>query len=244
MNNSSILIQDYGIMILKKDSILYHTSDISLLDINNRNKFFLFCSFHPYDYEGINSKYVNIIKLKKDVKLFFMVSNLQINKSKKRIDSAFFNFFNENKKNLLNVDKNKIIKFVNILNHTKLDGWFSSIEDKIGIEVALLNNKKMFECIGANNFNSNWNFEIANNNNNSYINIGTKYKICTIEQPVILIINEKFRDNIKKFIKRISSNKFKITTIVEIVLQNAIILYFDENNKNRDINNIINKYIK
>ena len=68
MNNSKIRIKDYGIMILKKGCILYHTSDNSLLDINNKNIDFLFCSFHPYDYEGINSKYVNIIKLKIDIK--------------------------------------------------------------------------------------------------------------------------------------------------------------------------------
>jgi hypothetical protein len=47
-------------------------------------------------------------------------------------------------------------------------------------------------------------------------------------------IKVKFRDNIKKFIKRISSKKFKPTTIVEIVLHNSIILYFDENNKTKD----------
>jgi hypothetical protein len=61
-------------MILKKDSILYHTSEIKL--INLKEKPFLFCSFHPSDYESYNSKYINIIKLKKDVKLFFMIGNI------------------------------------------------------------------------------------------------------------------------------------------------------------------------
>jgi len=244
MNNSKINIKDYGIMILKKDSILYHTSDNSLLDINNKNIDFLFCSFHPYDYEGINSKYVNIIKLKKDIKLFFMVSELKINKSNKRIHSAFSNFFNKDKKNLSIINNNKITEFANKLNHTKLDGWFSSIEDKSGIEVALLNNKNLYECIGANNFNSNWNFIYENNNNKSYINIGKKYKICTNEEPAILIINEKFKNNIEKYKKRISSENFIPTTIVEIVLYNAIILYFDKNNQTQNINNIINKYLK
>lgn len=65
MNSSDIIIKDYGIMILKENSLLYHTSDINLFGVNNINKYFLFCSFHPYDYEGINSKYVNIIRLKK-----------------------------------------------------------------------------------------------------------------------------------------------------------------------------------
>ena len=244
MNSSKITIKDYGIMILKKNSILYHTSDNSLVDINNKNKDFLFCSFHPYDYEGFDSKYINIIKLKKDIKLFFMVSELKINKSNKRIYSAFSNFFNKDKKNLLVVNKNKISEFANKLNRTKLDGWFSSIEDKIGIEIALLNNKNLYKCIQANNFNSNWNFIYENNNNKSYINIGKKYKICTIDKPAILIINEKFKNNIEKYKERISSNNFIPTTIAEIVLFNSIILYFDENNQIENINNIIDKYLK
>jgi hypothetical protein len=204
----------------------------------------LFCSFHPYDYEGINSKYINIIRLKRDIKIFFMVSELKINKSNKKKYSAFSNFFNQDKKNLSVINKNKITDFANKLNHTKLDGWFSSIEDKSGIEVALLNNKNLYECIGANNFNSNWNFIYENNNNKSYINIGKKYKICTIEKPAILIINEKFRNNIEKYKKSISSENFIPTTIVEIVLNNAIILYFDKNNQTLNINNIIDKYLK
>ena len=55
MNDSNIIIKDYGIMILKKNSILYHTSETKL--INLKEKPFLFCSFHPYDYESYNSKY-------------------------------------------------------------------------------------------------------------------------------------------------------------------------------------------
>ena len=191
MENSEISIKDYGILILKKDSLLYHTSDIKLLDHRNKDKFLLFCSFHPYDYEGFNSKYVNIIKLKRDVKLFFFVSKLKLNKFSKRIYSAFSNFFNTNKKNLLNIKKNKIIEFINKLKLLKFDGWFSSIEDKIGIEVALLNNNEIFEIEKINSFNSNWNFIYGENNNNSYLDFGKKYKICTIDYPAILIINLK-----------------------------------------------------
>ena len=35
MNNEPITIKDYGIMILKKDFILYHTSDINLFELFN-----------------------------------------------------------------------------------------------------------------------------------------------------------------------------------------------------------------
>jgi hypothetical protein len=45
MNDSDIIIKDYGIMILKKDSILYHTSNINLVGVNNINKYFYFVVF-------------------------------------------------------------------------------------------------------------------------------------------------------------------------------------------------------
>jgi len=222
-----IIIEDYGIMILKKDSILYHTSEINLSGIYNKSKQFIFCSFHPYDYEGHNSKYVNLIKLKKDVKLFFMISKLKIDKSNKRLISSFSNFFNTNKTDLISIDKKKIIEFKKKLISKKLNGWFSSIEDKTGIEVALINSKKIYECNRVNNFNSNWNFIYGENNNNSYLNFGMKYKICTIENPAILILNEKFKKEIEKFKKRISKD-FLPTSIIEIVLHNAIISYFEK----------------
>lgn len=39
----------------------------------------MFCTFHPIDYESY-ANYVNVIKLKKDIKLFFMIKNITINK--------------------------------------------------------------------------------------------------------------------------------------------------------------------
>ena len=66
------LFKNYGSMILKKGSILYHVSDDKEFDTkNSRQKPFLFCTFHPSEWFGY--KYVHFIKLQKDVRLFFMV---------------------------------------------------------------------------------------------------------------------------------------------------------------------------
>jgi hypothetical protein len=43
-----------------------------------------------------------------------------------------------------------------------------------------------------------------------------KYKICTIEHPAILILNEKFKKDIEKFKKRILKD-FLPTSVIEIV---------------------------
>ena len=156
-----------------------------------------------------------------------MISKLKIDKSNKRLISSFSNFFNTNKTDLISVDKNKIIEFKKKLISKKLNGWFSSIEDKTGIEIALINSKKIYEFERVNNFNSNWNFIYGENNNNSYLNFGMKYKICTIENPAILILNEKFKKDIEKFKKRISKD-FLPTSVIEIVLYNSIITYFEK----------------
>ena len=66
---------------LKKDFILYHTSDEKF--IYKLDKLMLFCIFHPYEY-GMIGDYVIYVKLKKDISLFFIIKNLK----KARIFSA------------------------------------------------------------------------------------------------------------------------------------------------------------
>lgn len=64
------MYRNYGSVILKKDSILYHTSIKDFTQINSNTKALLFCSFHPYEYSILNG-YVHYIKLKKNIRLFF-----------------------------------------------------------------------------------------------------------------------------------------------------------------------------
>ena len=242
MTSYNINLKKFGIIILKKDSILYHTSDNKSLDLNYVIKPLLFCSFHPIDYEGYNTKYIHLIKLKKDVKLFFMVDDFFINPSRRNILSAFSHFFQSNKKNLSKTELSKIINFCDILKSKNLDGWFSSIEDGTGIEVALLNNSKIFNIVRTNNFNSNWN--IMNEYGNNKLLLGERYKVCSTYNPVIIIINKKFKKRFKTFYKRYTSSKYSANTVFEKVLENAIIIYMDDNNINNNTNNIIKKYIK
>jgi len=62
--------ESYGEVILKKDFILYHTSDN--LFKNKPNHPMLFCTFHPSEW-FYGEDFITIIKLKKDVSLFFML---------------------------------------------------------------------------------------------------------------------------------------------------------------------------
>jgi hypothetical protein len=237
MNN--IKIKNYGIMILKKDSILYHTSEVGFVYLDNIEKPFLFCSFHPIDYEGLNTEYIHIIKLKRDIKLFFMIDDFILNKYRKIIFSAFSHFFISNKKNLSQINKTKILEFSQKLKLKKFDGWFSSIEDGSGIEVALINDKDIYELLQSNNFNSNWNI-----GNNLPMNLGLKYNICTTYKPLTIIINKKFKQKFEMFYNIVKNKNFIVNNIFEKILSNAIIIYMDDNNnENSNAKNIINKYI-
>ena len=241
MNNTNNIIKNYGIVILKKDSILYHTSsEKNLSNIDEKDKFFLFCSFHPSEY-GANSNYVHFIRLKQDVKLFFMIDNIR-NNNLVFLDSSFKYFFERNKINLSFINKNKQLKFIDILKIRKFNGWFSSINDtSVNIEIALFNDKSLYEFIGSNELILNWNNW---NGNNKYFNIGNSYKISTLTYPIILIINEKYRDIINKLLKKIFINgELKQRTIFDIIIHNAIILYFNKDNTIINADNAINKYI-
>jgi len=69
-----MLREVYGEIILKKDSILYHTSDEPFMYKSKKDKPLLFCTFHPSEY-GMIGDYVTPIILKKDVSLFFMIES-------------------------------------------------------------------------------------------------------------------------------------------------------------------------
>jgi hypothetical protein len=240
MNNKSNLVKNYGIMILRKNTTLYHTSDMEKLLNSNEDIFFLFCTFHPSDY-GANHKYIHTFKLKRDVKLFFMINDIR-EKFLTVLNSSFQNLVKYNKINLKKINNNKINKFIYELKDKKFDGWFSSINNSsYNVEVALFNNKDVYEQTGTSNLIFNWtNF----NNNNQYFNSGNSYQINTINNPIKLIINIKYKNNIKKLQNRLYKNNIFIPkSVFDVVINNADIIYFDENNHILNANNALKKYI-
>lgn len=228
-------------MILQEGSILYHTSDEKKLsNINEYQKKFLFCTFHPSEY-GMNCEYVHFIRLKKDIKLFFMIDNIK-NKNITFLNSSFNHFFETRKINLSMINKNKQIKFINILKTKKFNGWFSTINNNgTNIEIALFNDKSLYEFVGTGELIfdwNNWNGKIK------YLDTGYTYKITTLNKPITLIINEKYKNNINKLIEKIFINsKLKPKTIFDIIIHTANILYFNNNNTIINADNAINKYL-
>jgi hypothetical protein len=220
-----MLREEYGEMIIKEDSILYHTSDELFEYRNNSAKPMLFCTFHPSDYSGDDNTYVHIIRIKKDISLLFMIDCI----GKTHIFSSLNKLINHPKKNLAKTENKVLTEITKDLKNENYDGWFSSIENKSHVEVALINNKNIYEIIETKKLKRNWSngYYNNNNNNNSIIkkNWGKIYKISCIETPVILNINKKYKKMINEYKEYEIKSKFPLEYIFQIILDNAIIYY-------------------
>jgi hypothetical protein len=215
----------YGEVILKKDLILYHTSE-ELFNYKN-NKSFLFCIFHPSEWDGIND-YIHFIKLKKNLNLLFMIESFR----KTFIFSSLHKFINSLNENLAKKNNDNLMCFSEELKKENFDGWFTSIENKATIEVALLNDKNIFEVIKTEELRKNWRNGNYLNNKISIKNWGQKYKIYTLELPIIFNINERFKERIDEYIKYNQNSNFPNEFVLQVIFNNAIINYHKSYNNN------------
>ena len=216
-----MLRSNYGEMIIKKDSVLYHTSDEEFIPKVINEKPMLFCTFHPSEYTGDN-KYVHYVKIKRDISLLFMIEYI----GNIKIYSSLSNIINHPNKNLAKKHNNILQIIVDILKKENFNGWFSSIENKGFVEVALINDKNIFNIIETKNLNRNW--RNGNNLNNRVItkNWGKTYEICTIERPIILNIHERYKDMILQYIAYEKQSKYPKEYIFQVIIGNAFIYYF------------------
>lgn len=208
----------YGEVILKKDLIIYHTSEE--LFTYRDDKPMLFCTFHPSEWDGIND-YVNFIKLKRDVSLLFMIESFR----KTYIFSSLHKFISSPNENLAKKNDNNLICFSKELKKGLFDGWFTSIENKATIEIALLNDLNLFEVIKIEDLQRNWRNGNYLNNNITIKNWGEKYKIYTMDYPVIFNINYKFKIFIDEYIKYHKNSNFPNEFVFQVILNNSIINY-------------------
>ena len=155
----------YGEMIIKKGSILYHTSDDLFEYKSDKIKPMLFCTFHPSDYMGDNYTYVSFVKIKKDVSLLFMIESI----GRTHIFSSLNKIINHPNKNLAKQNNNILKVLVKDLKQENFDGWFSSIENISSVEVAFINNEDIYEIIQTKKIKKNWNNGHYNGNNNNII---------------------------------------------------------------------------
>lgn len=216
------LFKKYGSMILKKGTVLYHVSDSKEFDTkNSRQKPLLFCTFHPSEWSGY--KYVHFIKLQKDIRLFFMVKKFIDN----RVISSLSNIINHPKGNLAKMELEVQTEMKVILEKEYFDGWFTSIENKSTIEVALLSGKNIYECIGTEKIIKAWrNGNCSNDGKNVICKVWKeRYKLSFLENIIKLRINEKYKKMFEKYKKNEQKSKYIHEYIFQIILDSANIKY-------------------
>jgi hypothetical protein len=217
---TEIMKNIYGEVIIKKNSILYHTSEEIFSYKNYTEKPMLFCTFHPSEWDGIND-YVTFIKLKRDISLLFMIEKFK----KKYIFSSLSSFINNKNENLAKKYNSNLYCFVNELKHENFDGWFTSIENKSTVEVSLINNLDLFETIKTEELKRNW--RNANNLNNiiTIKNWGNKYPICSIKKNIIFKLNERYKKMIEDYINYGLESNFPYDNVLNIIFDNAEFYY-------------------
>jgi hypothetical protein len=209
----------YGVVILPKKTRLYHASSNKLCDLPSKPV--LFMTLHPSDWYAEDS-HISVIELQKEVTLLFMVRHIR----NMRIFSSLNNHIG-NGKNLEKMNYEKIKCWLPFFQKEKLDGWFSSIENKNTIEFAILNDPSILKIVECLPIEYNWmNSTINNNMELIPKNWGTKYKISTYNIPIKMILNSRFKDIIETYMQQVSEQDPYGTTL-SLILKNASITYID-----------------
>jgi hypothetical protein len=207
-----MLKKSYGKMKMKKGSVLYHTSENKF--VVDLKKPFLFLTYHPSEWDIMN-KYVTMIRIKKDITLLFMIEGFQ----KGRIFSCLNTFTKHPNLNLAKKYDKNLMCYREELRKEQYDGWFTSIENKTSVEVGLINDFKNYKVLKTERLKRNWGYK---KNKKSW---GTIYPICTIERPVKLKLNLRYKSMIEEYKKYGMKTGNEKNTVFLIILENAKIYY-------------------
>jgi len=217
-----MLQNNYGEIIIKEGSIIYHTSDDDEPFQYRYDKAFLFCIIHPSELY-YRDEYVTLNKLKKDVSLLFMIEDCK----KLKILSSLNILTNHTYLTSAKLKKEQFVSYVEELKKENFDGWFTSIDNRAAVEIALINDKNIFDVIKTEKLNPYWRRGYYNNDTIVIKDWRTKYPVCCIEKPVILNIHNRFEIMIQKYLEVEVESGFIKEYTFQVLLDNAIIKYHE-----------------
>jgi hypothetical protein len=152
-----------------------------------------------------------------------------INECKKaKIFSSLNLFTNHPNLNLAKKHNNQLFCYVNELIKENLDGWISSIENKTSIEVSLINDSNIFTPIKTERLKRNWRNGYLDEYEKKLKLWEKKYKICTIENPITLFLNDRYKIMIEEYKKYEIKTGYFNEYVFQVLLNNATIYYHKE----------------
>ncbi len=196
-----------GTVILKKDTILYHATDE---EFSYRPDLQLRTVFHPSEWTGYDNEYIVKIRLKRDIKVLFWIS-------------GFMKHYV-----LSNQTEKKSKDFLEKIRKEKLDWWFSSIENRSHIEVAIANDPSIFEAGPSEPLRRNWRNGNCLGGNATSKNWGEAYPVSSRKLPLSFHLNARYKPLIEEYIRYGCESTYPLEYALQVILENAIINYLDQ----------------
>ena len=95
------------------------------------------------------------------------------------------------------------------------DGWLSTIRGGGTVEVCLLNDTSLYEPLETKHITRKyWRESYMMDKIHIPKDWGTMYPISAIENPAILTINSRYKENLELFVARFNANKFAFQTLL------------------------------
>jgi hypothetical protein len=148
-NNSNSEIQSlrntYGYVTIPKGMSFYHARDTPY-DTNNPD-FMLFLTFDIDDWNNSNDVYVTKFVVKKEFDILFMVNSIDTRDGGKLFSLLHVLINNSIEHNLNKQHEPNLHCYLPYIVKENLAGWFCSVENRTGIEIAIYNSNEYLEAI-------------------------------------------------------------------------------------------------
>lgn len=166
----------------------------------------------------MDNKYIVKIRLKRDIEVLFWISGFK----KHYILS---NQPEKKYKDFIDQIKNSLTE--QILEE-KLDGWFSSIENRSHVEVAIANDPTIFEAGPSEPLHRNWRNGNCLSGNATSKNWGETYPVSSRTLPLVFRLNTRYKPLIEEYIRYGRESIYPFEYALQVILENAIINYLDQ----------------
>lgn len=203
----------YGYVVLPKGTRLYHSSANKLCELPSKPV--LFMTLHPSEWYSEDS-HISVVELQEEVSLLFMVDSIH----RMKIYSSLNSYLENGASNLAKMNYERIKCWLPFLKKERLDGWFSSIENKGSVEFAILNNPSILKIVECLPIRFNW----ANSTYNKMKNWGTTYEIT--KAPIRFVLNSRYKPQIEEYEIQVASFDPEGTAF-SVLLKTARVEYFE-----------------